>query len=1146
MASTKYSDAIKIRQARSAFNITDETAGEWANFIPNEQFNEVLEKAISAVRNNDMDLHKSLWIQGAYGSGKSHAASVIKHVMCDPVEEIQQWVDIEYGDPKYNLLRQSLYDVRKNKRLFPINLYGMNPMAHRDDLSLILQTEIKKALKAAGIEFDVKTDYDNYIQHIEANPEFWNILIQGNAELRSYAPNTKKLIQELKSADTAMLRHVKNALREGKYEIRLDKENICRWFFEVQDQLASMGTYNGFLVLWDEFTEVLSSEIGVSVLVGLQQIAEEAMNAHNNSYFLFISHPSALDRLKKEEQDKTKGRYHFFFYNMEPVSAFKIMSRKFIHDNNPDNQAYYAYHNMTMNYFRQMDEVYRLYSKASNNREETKEDLQSLFPVHPGTANLATYYAREAGAHSRSVFEFLGSNPAIREFLDSEEHFSNGDMITADYLWDFVQKVFEENVTKYGAVMERYNSYHLQVEHQGAHYLAVFKSVLLLNALNNIANNETVTPSEENIMNLFAGTPIDSNLSDILAWLNESSIIQRSPAGLYEIRFSALPMQEITDIQEELRRGSFKYTYQVANFGETLKASFTQKMANIFRPFSFGLYSEDTNDPTLLSKIENARGKAYPYEIYLALMMARNSSEMNRLKEIAERASKEERFKYVAFLVFDIPFGDVDYDRFIEYQANAQCAQKHGFADQQKTYATNASDMLKEWFKNICRGVFNLYLDGTTSTFATNNIATTINNSVAPLIFPQGPESLDLIRSRSSKTYWAKVSAKQAVDNVLSFNTKSDIVEHCKGQMMHITQLLQDSVDENLQFKDDVEPNHPLYIVAKYVEARIKHADKSSTFNLADKFIELTRPPYGLYPSYAGMGMLAFAMRPYVSKIFDLTGKPRKEQHIVEDIVEVFKIWDGGGNRNKVEFKFETKEEGIISKKFIALFQLSKLKAYSDVSSLTDARWAIRDGFLKEVGYPLWSLKYYWKLELEHNGPQLMQLIDNIIKICSVDSGIKDPKLMGDTAELLKENEFEFRNLLIVNDKQNLFRDGFQSFMKKDEKVAIKDEEVQGAFAYLLQHMENSVGFWTEEAVRNCLKDWRIDQSKPEPTPVPVPSTPTVPLNNPTPVIKRLEKTYKAKEKVDGISSLDDAKNLLRSLIDLGYDEIIDFINKKQ
>ena len=44
----KYSDAIKIRETKSAYSIQTEEDNEWKNFIPNEQFNEILQKVIGS------------------------------------------------------------------------------------------------------------------------------------------------------------------------------------------------------------------------------------------------------------------------------------------------------------------------------------------------------------------------------------------------------------------------------------------------------------------------------------------------------------------------------------------------------------------------------------------------------------------------------------------------------------------------------------------------------------------------------------------------------------------------------------------------------------------------------------------------------------------------------------------------------------------------------------------------------------------------------------------------------------------------------------------------------------------------------------------------------------------------------------------
>ena len=98
---TKYEDIISIRQGKSAYNIKDEGEKEWVSFIPNELFNSVLRTVMKSVKANNIDDHKSFWIQGTFGTGKSHAAAVITHLLCDEVNNIIEWLDGEYND-NYN------------------------------------------------------------------------------------------------------------------------------------------------------------------------------------------------------------------------------------------------------------------------------------------------------------------------------------------------------------------------------------------------------------------------------------------------------------------------------------------------------------------------------------------------------------------------------------------------------------------------------------------------------------------------------------------------------------------------------------------------------------------------------------------------------------------------------------------------------------------------------------------------------------------------------------------------------------------------------------------------------------------------------------------------------------------------------------
>lgn len=1131
---TKYSDIIALRGQKAAYNIQTEEDGAWRVFIANEQFNDILRKVISSVFNNDTNVHKSFWIEGTYGTGKSHAAAVIKHILCDEVSEIAEYVNEEYAAPKYNVLRQYIFDLRTKKRLFPVTLYGQNKIAHKDDLSLQVQGEIKRALMKAGIDIDVKTDYDNYVAHIQNNRAMWDLILNQNPKLSSYTPTTDKLIANLQAQDSGTLSKVKDVLRDSGIDIRLDSEKLSSWFFEVQNKLAQSTPYDGLLVIWDEFTDVMTSDIGPSLLVDLQRLADETMNAENNSYLFFISHPSALNSLKAEERDKTKGRYIYMKYNMEPVSAFKIMSRKFKLVGTEDDLRV-----ISNSFYDKCAPILSTFTKDSVNPAETIADIRNLFPVHPATANLATYYAREAGSSSRSVFQFLGENDAVKAFLEDENKFINKDTITADYLWDYVVSEFNDNVAKFGAVTERFNSYKLRVEHQGeqqhAAYLPVFKSILLLNALNNIANNESVTPSEENIKNLYVGTPVEYQLDEILNWLNENSIIQKAPGGLFLIQFSALPPKEIEDIKQNLVLTDFKTTAQVINFGTVAKEEFEKSLANVARPLSFQFYSTEVNEYTLLNKIENGRKQAKDYELFFAMMVARNADELNTLKDIAQRSSADERFSTTTFIVFETTFTNTNYQRFIEYQANAKCAQQHGFADQQQSHSKCASDMLKEWIKEIRRGVFLTYIAGQAMPASALKMPTVINTEVAPAIFNAGPESLDVIKIKFSKTYWKKALVKDTVKNVISYNTKNDINERCKGPAMHIPFLLQDSVDDNLNWKTDINPEHPLYKVCQFVEKKIKYADKQNTFNLAEKFIDLSRPPYGLYQSYAGMGMLAFAMRPYIGKIFDLNGKPREAQHVVEDVVEVFKAWEDGKANPKVTFRFETPEEGKLCKTFIKTFNLTSYKGISEISSLKNARWVMTHSYVPEKKYPLWALKYVSDSVAQEG---VKSLVGNLNAIC-VEIGSSNPNLLTETLDGLKQYEFELKNLINNNDN---FRVGFLNFLKTEPTLRLQDEEFDDAVQYISQHMQSEVGIWNEEEVIKELLKWRISK---HPVTPPTPPTPPVHPVDPEPPVhtdNHVKRISEATEKVCAISDVNKAKNMLQKLIALGYDQILDTI----
>ncbi len=1080
---TTYNDIIKKRSGKAAYSIEEEKEGQWETFIPNEQFNTVLKTVLRSVRGNNIDIHKSFWINGTYGTGKTHAVAVITHLLCDPVEKIQNWVNYEYKDDKFKVIRDAIYSLRQNKRLLPVKIEGLCDMSHVADLPLVLQAAVVKALNEQNLEFAVDTDFDELITHIKNNEVIWDNLIERNTALKSVASTRDKLILKLLGKDMGTYQKAKAAQRAANLAIVFNTDNIGQWLIEIQEMLRANTDYKGLLILWDEFTDVMEDSIGTSVLKALQTVAQKFANEENDSFLFLISHPSAFNKLDNDMTKQTDGRYHRMKYNMESVSAFKIMSRKFeIIDAER--------HKALCDYFYGMNSrLLDLYTATSNDPNETRNDLQNLFPIHPATANLATHYATVVGSSSRSVFEFIGQNEAMETFLSSEEAFVNHETVTADYLWDFVLKVFQDDVQNYGAVTERFNNYRYHIEEKGPAALAVFKGVLLLNAFNNISgdnNNDLVTPSEDNIINLFLGTQYEDDVEDVLKMFNDDGIIQRAPGGLYSVQFSALPSHEIEELKETLKTDSSKFLYisRVLQWGETASKFFETKcVQKTNRAYSYNFYSQASNDSVLKDSIKRAKREANPSDLYLALMFSKNNAEVAHLRQIADEASKtvlngEKDFADIIFIVFDTPFGDREYERFIEYMANYTAAQSHGFLDQVNVHRDHAAEMIKEWMIATQRGNATIYINDARIPISVKHLSSQLNNIIAPIIFPNGPDAVELLRTKAPNTFWKPQVSKEIIRTFVFATSKEDTLK-VAGQMKPVQYLIQDAVDDNLNWRQDIPANHPFKVVFDFIQNKIKYADKSLLFNFAEKFDELRRPPFGLSANYASEAMVAFALRPWVNKIFDTLGKPLDQMRIAEAVSELFNVWDKGKTSNKLSFKFQTPEEGKLCKLLVSAFKLNKLTGYKDISSLKDARFAITSGLLEEKGFPLWSLKYMDESFCNAHpsitiNDEIRRLFDNIVAICA-ENNIKNPSLVKDTIDLIDSYRVDIPDIL---SKPGNFENGFFNFLRSQESIKLQESELDSAYDFIKKHLESTVGYWTENEVTIALKDWRIAENE--------------------------------------------------------------------
>ena len=132
---TKYSDYIKMQNFLPVYDMADEAPDMWRTFIPTKQFCDLLQRSITAITSNEISKRRSMWVRGTFGTGKSHASSVIRHLLCDPAKDVESYIQ----NIPNEVIRAKLSAIRKQRRYFPVILKGVEGAYNIPRFSLSIQ-----------------------------------------------------------------------------------------------------------------------------------------------------------------------------------------------------------------------------------------------------------------------------------------------------------------------------------------------------------------------------------------------------------------------------------------------------------------------------------------------------------------------------------------------------------------------------------------------------------------------------------------------------------------------------------------------------------------------------------------------------------------------------------------------------------------------------------------------------------------------------------------------------------------------------------------------------------------------------------------------------------------------------------------------
>ena len=1069
----KYNELVTIKSGyNDVFNMVDEQKDYWKQFVTNKKFEDNLIKILNVFTSPVENDHKSIWVQGTYGTGKSHSTSVVKHLLSDPMNEISGFINNLMNQQ----LRSELIAFRNKRKIFPIVIKGNHNISDATDMSYVIQTTIKNSLKQAGYELSVKSDFETILETLKKPTYeiFVNDLIKH--DLYEYVATKEELFASLENEDAGILKIITKKLKNDN--LHVVTTNIVSWLKEVRDYLRKNNIANDLVIFWDEFTSLLSITERRAIYSLTQDIAEISTTHESGVYMFIITHilidaTEVYKDMSANEKDHIRDRFIVLPYEIQYDTTYTILYSA-MERIKPDELSKLVDQRIKMN----LEVGNCLDSVVANTADpnDSKNKLYGLYPFHPYTAYISTFLARIIGSSERSVFNFL-NNDEFGFLAFTKNDVNDVKFLTIDMLWDFFFEKFKENI-KYSEIVEIFRKHMDSIKSKGKLHYSIFKSILLLNIMKETAGTDEdsdernlTSPSIKNIYRAFSGSYKDYEIENALSELEESGTIQKTPDNTYEFAVSSVPVEKIETKKAALTAKYISVPEILNDFSSTasqLKEEITLNV-NLKRPsqvYLFGANWKEANVTNQLDMCLNGNKGIVTVALFLHLgfPISEKDAELSNdeLRAKLIELSSREKYKNIVFLQIDnVMFGQARYKSFIDRYARMMIANESSSTAEAATNKSAASKWVKQYIDEVIEeGKVHLIFNGSNMDVAYEDVAQKINSQILPHVYKYGLDSLKILKN----TVWKPKQKPQ--DKSISKMFEETREEVLKAVPTNLNDLLMSSpnsyvFDSKMEIFEEAEET-PVTKLCKEVRKIMDEHLNDTSFDTTQCFDWIFEPPYGYIMTDACMGAVALAFRPYIGKMFVAdTGSSIDSRKMIAFVGALFDYFLKEKSNPILTVRFSSKEERDLMETLITYFGL-ETKA-SD--GLLNIKWNLRDKFKKDNKAPLWVLKYIPK---ENN--KLKNLFDILFEFTQKQNGDIDESLVKQLLNELKDKRIEITNALSEVKKQ----DCMQKYI--EYRLAIENHpelDVTEAQTYLEKsNLSGELVFWSEEDVNKEISNF--------------------------------------------------------------------------
>lgn len=693
----------------------------WENTYPHKTFVELLkatERMLARGTNSDK---KGIWIEGAYGTGKSRVAWTLKNLLDCPDDTLTSYFE-EYpallAEPD---LRDKMLGHKQGK-IITAYRYASGGIDNDRALIMAVYESVTKALRDAGVSYKGENTLRGSVAlwlSDEANNEFFNKLISlpEYRGLGSFAgKSADDIINLLKNPNAdvdALMRDIFSlAESRGITALSIGMDDLIRWLTDIIDQ----NELKAIVLVWDEFSSYFKKNR--TSLDEFQKLAE--LSNGKPFYLMIVTHMSGSIFSESDQTGKiVRDRFVRKEIELPDSIAFELIKhalkvkdyQKDIWDTLADDL------NSRMTFVREA--VRKAVWKESSSGEDV---LKGMLPLHPLAALLLKNISSAFASNQRSMFNFIknAETENLQAFQWFIENYSpdNADILTIDYLWNFF---YEAGTDEYGTGAGRTNldsiirttldTFPKNESHLNSEQSRILKTVLMMQAISQKLGDsvELFLPTEQNINYAFEGTEYENNraVNVIKNQLVKDGILYTKPLGNGKVQFAAAAVSgdqaQIDNLMKRIENET--KTVALVSGGDLASA------LSLTPPLRFRYNVTPVTIENFTATINKITNEQSSFRIRAVMSFARNDEERNKMRELIKGAMKDSRYEDLVFVdVSSTPFGGERFDQWVEFAASEEYWRtKDGkLADEM---SRKAKGILEDWKLDIANGTFTVYSD---------------------------------------------------------------------------------------------------------------------------------------------------------------------------------------------------------------------------------------------------------------------------------------------------------------------------------------------------------------------------------------------------------------------------------------------------